>query len=95
MKTVAIIGGGAAGMIAAGTAARNGMKVILVDKNKNLGKKLRITGKGRCNITNNADIGDFFSQIPVNHKFLYSALYSFTNEDIIILIEKQGVKTKV
>ena len=95
MKTVAIIVGGAAGMVAAGTAARNGMKVILVDKNKNLGKKLRITGKGRCNITNNADIGDFFSQIPVNHKFLYSALYSFTNEDIIKLIEKQGVKTKV
>ena len=95
MRTVAIIGGGAAGMVAAGTAARHGMKVILVDKNKNLGKKLRITGKGRCNITNNADIGDFFSQIPVNHKFLYSALYSFTNEDIIKLIEEQGVKTKV
>lgn len=95
MKTVAIIGGGPAGMIAAGTAARNGMKVFLIDKNRNLGKKLRITGKGRCNITNNADISDFFSQIPVNHKFLYSALYSFTNEDIIRLIEEQGVKTKV
>lgn len=95
MKTVAIIGGGPAGMLAAGTAARNGMKVFLIDKNRNLGKKLRITGKGRCNITNNADISDFFSQIPVNHKFLYSALYSFTNEDIIRLIEEQGVKTKV
>lgn len=95
MKTVAIIGGGPAGMLAAGTVARNGMKVFLIDKNKNLGKKLRITGKGRCNITNNADISDFFSQIPVNHKFLYSALYSFTNEDIIRLIEEQGVKTKV
>ena len=94
-KTVAVIGGGAAGMIAAGTAARNGAKIYLIDKNQNLGKKLRITGKGRCNITNNADIGDFFSQIPTNHKFLYSALYSFTNDDIIKLLEKQGVKTKV
>lgn len=93
-KTVVIIGGGASGMIAAGTCARNGAKVILVDKNKNLGKKLRITGKGRCNITNNAEIGDFFSQIPTNHKFLYSALYSFTNDDIISLLQKQGVKTK-
>ncbi len=94
-KKVVVIGGGAAGMIAAGVAARNGSKVFLVDKNQNLGKKLRITGKGRCNITNNADIGDFFSQIPTNHKFLYSALYSFTNDDIIKLLEKQGVKTKV
>ena len=94
-KTVVVIGGGASGMIAAGVLARNNAKVFLVDKNKNLGKKLRITGKGRCNITNNRDISEFFSQIPTNHKFLYSALYSFTNDDIINLLEKQGVKTKV
>lgn len=94
-KTVVVIGGGAAGMIAAGACAENNAKVFLIDKNKNLGKKLRITGKGRCNITNNADISEFFSQIPTNHKFLYSALYSFTNEDIISLLQKQGVKTKV
>ncbi len=93
-KTVAVIGGGASGMIASGVLARNGAKVFLVDKNKNLGKKLRITGKGRCNITNSADISEFFTQIPTNHKFLYSALYSFTNDDIINLLEKQGVKTK-
>ena len=94
-KTVVVIGGGASGMIAAGVLARNGAKVFLIDKNKNLGKKLRITGKGRCNITNNRDISEFFSQIPTNHKFLYSALYSFTNDDIINLLEKEGVKTKV
>lgn len=94
-KTVAVIGGGAAGMIAAGKAAENASKVYLIDKNKRLGKKLRITGKGRCNITNSAEIEDFFKCIPVNHKFLYSALYTFTNDDIIKLIESQGVKTKV
>lgn len=92
--TVAVVGGGPAGMIAAGTAAKTAKKVYLIDKNRNLGKKLRITGKGRCNITNSADISDFFAQIPVNHKFLYSALYSFTNDDIIKLLEKQNVKTK-
>ena len=73
-KTVVVIGGGPAGMMASGIAARCGAKVYLIDKNKNLGKKLRITGKGRCNITNSADISDFFTQIPVNHKFLYSGL---------------------
>lgn len=93
-KIIAVIGGGASGMIAAGVAARAGAKVFLIDKNKNLGKKLRITGKGRCNITNNADISEFFSQIPTNHKFLYSALYSFTNDDIIKLLSELGVKTK-
>lgn len=93
-KTVVVIGGGPAGMMASGIAARCGAKVYLIDKNKNLGKKLRITGKGRCNITNSADISDFFAQIPVNHKFLYSALYSFTNEDVISLLNDLGVKTK-
>lgn len=92
--TVAVIGGGPAGMIAAGTAAKLAKKVYLIDKNQNLGKKLRITGKGRCNITNSADISDFFSQVPKNHKFLYSAFYSFTNDDIIKLLEKYNVKTK-
>lgn len=95
MKKVAIIGAGPAGMIAAGTAAANGNKVYLIEKNEKMGKKLRITGKGRCNITNAADISEFFTQIPTNSKFLYSALYSFTNDDIVSLVEKYGVKTKV
>lgn len=93
--TVIIIGAGAAGLIAAGSAARTADKVILIEKNDIAGKKLLITGKGRCNITNAAEIEDMIMQYPRNAKFLYSALYSFTNEDIIRLIEKNGVKTKV
>ncbi len=94
MKKVAVIGGGASGMIAAGTAARAGNKVYLIEKNERLGKKLRITGKGRCNITNAAEISDFFAEIPTNPKFLYSALYSFTNRDIVALLEELGVAVK-
>lgn len=93
--TVIIIGAGAAGLIAAGSAARTADKVILIEKNDIAGKKLLITGKGRCNITNAAEIEDMIMQYPRNAKFLYSALYSFTNEDIIRIIEKNGVKTKV
>lgn len=95
MPTVIVAGGGAAGLIAAGTAAKYADKVILIEKNDILGKKLLITGKGRCNITNIAEIEDMIRQYPTNAKFLYSALYSFTNEDIIALIESFGVKTKV
>ena len=91
---VIIVGGGAAGMIAGIYAADSSKKVILIEKNKMLGRKLRITGKGRCNITNSADISDFFKNIPVNSKFLYSALYSYTNDSIISLLEGEGVKTK-
>lgn len=94
MKSTVIIGGGAAGLIACGFASENSDKVYLIEKNKKLGKKLRITGKGRCNITNSADIEDFFGNIPTNPRFLYSALYSFTNEDIVKLLERLGVKTK-
>ena len=92
---VMVIGGGAAGLIACGVAAQKADKVILVEKNDRLGKKLLITGKGRCNITNTAEIEDMINQYPTNSKFLYSALYSFTNDDIIKLIEDNGVKTKV
>ena len=94
-KTVIVIGGGPAGMIASGTLAKECDKVILIEKNKFLGKKLRITGKGRCNITNNADIEEFINNVPTNPRFLYSAFYSFTNQDIISLLESLGVKTKV
>lgn len=93
--TVIVIGAGAAGLIAAGKAAETADEVILIEKNDAVGKKLRITGKGRCNITNAADIEDMIQMYPVNGKFLYSALYTFTNTDIINLIEGYGVKTKV
>lgn len=95
MSTVAVIGGGPAGMLAAAEAAKNGHYVDLFEKNEKLGKKLFITGKGRCNITNVADIGDFFDVYPRNAKFLYSALYTFTNQDIIALLHEYGVSTKV
>jgi len=94
MKIV-VIGGGAAGLIACGTAAKMADEVILVEKNDRFGKKLLITGKGRCNITNSAEIEDMIMQYPTNGKFLYSALYTFTNTDIVDLIESYGVKTKV
>lgn len=94
MKKIIVIGGGPAGMMAAITAAEDN-KVILLDGNDRLGKKLFITGKGRCNITNAKDISDFFDFIPGNPQFLYSALYTFTNENTMEFIEKQGTKLKV
>ncbi len=95
MKNIAVIGGGPAGMMAAGTAALKGHKVTLFEKNEKLGKKLFITGKGRCNITNASDISDFFDNVMSNKNFMYSSFYSFTNEDVLRLLEKYGVKTKV
>ncbi len=93
-KKVAVIGGGPGGVLAAAFSAKNGNETLLLEKNEKLLKKLFITGKGRCNITNRCDIGDFFANIPVNPEFLYSALYSFTNEDIINLLESVGVTVK-
>lgn len=92
---VAVIGGGPAGIIAAGFAGSRGKKVTLFEKNNKLGKKLFVTGKGRCNITNGAPIDSFFDSIVNNKTFLYSSLYSFTNEDIISLLEDYGLKAKV
>ncbi len=94
MKTVIVIGAGAAGLIACGTAAKTADKVILIERNAIIGKKLLITGKGRCNITNAAEIEDFIPQYPGNSKFLYSALYSFTNDDIVKLLDEYAVRTK-
>jgi len=91
---VIIVGGGAAGLIACNFAAEHCENVILIEKNKKLGKKLRITGKGRCNITNAAEVEDFFKAIPTNSKFMYSALYSFTNSDIINFFENHGLQVK-
>lgn len=94
MKKVIVIGAGPAGMMAAITAAKNNNKVILLDGNEKVGKKLFITGKGRCNVTNSKDISEFFDFIPGNPHFLYSALYSYTNEDTINFFESQGIKLK-
>lgn len=94
MSSVVIIGGGPAGMMAAITAAAK-HKVTLLEKNEKLGKKLFITGKGRCNITNAKDISEFFDYIPGNSSFLYSSLYSFTNQDSMSFFSKLGVKLKV
>ena len=95
MSKVVVVGGGAAGMMAAYQAAKNGHKVILVDKNEKLGKKIYITGKGRCNLTNAGELEVIFNNIMTNRKFLYSALYSFTNDDVINFFENNGMKTKI
>ncbi len=93
---VLVIGGGAAGLIAAGTAASCGKSVILIEKNRILGKKLLITGKGRCNITNACeDVETLLENVTVNRSFLYSAFYGFTNEDTIKFFNDLGVETKV
>ncbi|NLZ34492.1 MAG: NAD(P)/FAD-dependent oxidoreductase [Clostridiales bacterium] len=94
MKKVIVIGAGPAGMMAAISAAKNNNEVILLERNEKVGKKLFITGKGRCNVTNSKDISEFFDYIIGNPHFLYSALYSFTNEDTIDFFEKQGIRLK-
>lgn len=92
---VVVLGGGPAGMIAAGTAASMGRKTIIIEKNEKLGKKLFITGKGRCNVTNAADYDEFMKNIPKNSKFFYSSFNNFSNNDLIELFESLGLKTKV
>lgn len=95
MSKVLVIGGGAAGMFAAIFAAYNGNEVHLFEKNEKLGKKLFITGKGRCNITNASDMDTLFGSVVTNSKFLYSSFYGYTNQDVIDFFEKIGVATKV
>mgnify|MGYP002548845896 FL=1 len=82
-------------MIAAVTASENGNEVTILEKMENIGKKLLITGKGRCNITNSADMEEFMKNIPENSKFLYSSFNKYTNQDIVSFLKKQGVETKV
>lgn len=91
---VAIIGGGAAGMMAAIIAAENGASVTIFERNDRLGKKLRITGKGRCNLTNDCDVPEFLQSVPTNPKFLYTALNSFSPNDTKTFFEKLGVPLK-
>lgn len=93
MKVI-IIGGGPAGMMAAITAAQNNHKVLILEKMNSLGRKLLITGKGRCNITSSLPMEDFIKNVPGNGKFLYSAFKNFTNEDILTLLKKEGVEIK-
>lgn len=96
MKRIVVIGGGPAGMMAAGTAAQRGHRVKLIEQNKILGKKLLITGKGRCNVTNAcADIEELIRNVPTNGRFLYSAFYGFTNRMTMDFFESLGVPLKV
>lgn len=92
---IIVIGGGAAGMMAAIYAARRGYPVILLEKNEKLGKKLYITGKGRCNLTNACDMDGLFANVVTNPKFMYGAFYSYTNFDTIDFFEEIGLKTKI
>ena len=94
MSKVVIIGGGAAGMAAAIGAAECGHDVSVYEKNEKLGKKIYITGKGRCNLTNGCDTEDLFRNMVSNGKFLYSAIYGFTNFDIVDLVEANGCPVK-
>lgn len=95
MEPIVVIGGGAAGIMAAGTGAAKGKKMILLEKNDKLGKKIYITGKGRCNLTNNKDIEELLNHVTTNKNFLYSAFYTFTNQDMINLMNEYGMQTKV
>lgn len=92
---LAIIGGGAAGMMAAVFAARRGIAVDLYERNEKLGKKLYITGKGRCNLTNACEMEELLGSVKSNPKFLYSAFYGFTNRDAMEFFEKEGLRIKV
>ena len=95
MSEIIVIGGGAAGMMAAITAARRGAGVTLLEPNERLGKKLNITGKGRCNVTNDCDPETLMANIPGNGRFLYSALTRFTPQDTMAFFEALGVPLKV
>ncbi|MCR1839363.1 NAD(P)/FAD-dependent oxidoreductase [Murimonas intestini] len=95
MSRVVIAGGGAAGMMASISAARSGHEVHVYEKNEKLGKKLFITGKGRCNLTNACDMETLFENVCSNRKFLYSAFYGFSNQDTVAFFEDCGLKVKL
>ena len=92
---VLVVGGGPAGMMAAIQAAKQGNAVTLLEQNEKLGKKLFITGKGRCNVTNDCDVTELFDSVVSNKKFFYSAFYSFSNQDVKDFFEEQGLRLKV
>ncbi|MGL6107052.1 NAD(P)/FAD-dependent oxidoreductase [Romboutsia sp.] len=95
MSKVIVVGAGPSGMMAALTASKNGKQVILIERNEELGKKLKITGGGRCNITNNRDIEDFFEKVVTNRKFLYSSFYTFTNTDLLNYLSENNLEYKI
>ncbi|MDB9676114.1 NAD(P)/FAD-dependent oxidoreductase [Clostridioides difficile] len=95
MSKVIVVGGGASGMMAALSASKNNNEVILVERNGELGRKLRATGGGRCNFTNNREIEDFFDKVVSNKKFLYSSFYTFTNKDLISYFESRNLEYKI
>ena len=95
MSKVIVVGGGPSGMMAALTAAKNNHEVTLIERNDELGKKLKLTGGGRCNITNYRYIEEFFDKVVTNKKFLYSAFYSFTNEDLLNFLSESNLEYKV
>lgn len=95
MIEIVVIGAGAAGLMAAGTAAAQGARVTVLERNEKAGKKLYITGKGRCNVTNVADGAEFLKSVVTNEKFLYGALHTFSPRDTVDLLERYGVPTKV
>lgn len=95
MSKVIIIGAGAAGMMAGIAAAQSGHNVTILEKNEKAGKKIYITGKGRCNITNACEVEELFDNVVSNKKFLYSAFYGFNNSDVVKLLSDAGLKTKV
>ena len=94
MSNVIVIGAGAAGMMTAITAASAGHTVTVTEKNEKAGKKLFITGKGRCNVTNDCDVETLLNHVTVNRKFMYSAFYGFTSQDMMALLESEGLKLK-
>lgn len=91
---VVVIGGGAAGMMAAGAAAESGAKVVLLEKNEKLGKKLYITGKGRCNVTNHCSVEEFLQNVPTNPRFLFSTIHAFPPQSVMEFFEEQGCALK-
>ena len=93
-KKVVVIGAGAAGLMAAGFAAENGANVTVIEKNKRVGRKIMITGKGRCNVTNDCDVQTYIRNVPVNGRFLYSAINNFTPQDTIYFFEELGLSLK-
>ncbi|MCH5304692.1 MAG: aminoacetone oxidase family FAD-binding enzyme, partial [Ruminococcus sp.] len=95
MNKIIIIGGGASGLMAAGFASMYGADVTVFEKMPRIGRKIMITGKGRCNLANACDVQTFMQNVPVNNKFLYSSLNNFPPFDIIEFFEEQGLKTKI
>ena len=93
-KHIIVIGGGAAGMFAAVTAARAGARVTLLEKNEKLGKKIYITGKGRCNLTNACDLQEFWGHVVTNPKFLYSAVYGYDQQQVMQFMQDNGCPVK-